>query len=237
MEKLLTKYKYLKKLIKNINQKVQYLYIKLFIRDKFKSQVALWYAENNRNETKRLDYPKLNQQSTVFDLGGYLGDFAYDINQKYSCKVYLFEPHPKFFEKCYIRFKNNKNIHVFNYGIGYKDGMFYLSDRLDDSSFENPNHIDNKSIRCEIRDFLRVIEDLDIQKIDLMKINIEGDEYKLLNHISKNEKITLTDQYQIQFHNFVEDAENKREKIISELKKTHRRTWCYEFVWENWELV
>ena len=115
--------------------------------------------------------------------------------------------------------------------------MFFLSDRLDGSSFENPNHVNKKSIKCEIRDFLTVIEDLDIQKIDLMKINIEGDEYKLLNHISKNEKITFTDQYQIQFHNFVEGAENKREKIISELKKTHIRTWCYEFVWENWELV
>ena len=115
--------------------------------------------------------------------------------------------------------------------------MFFLSDRLDGSSFENPNHINKKSIKCEIRDFLTVIEDLDLQKIDLMKINIEGDEYKLMNHILKNEKITLTDQYQIQFHNFVEGAENKRTEIISELKKTHRRTWCYEFVWENWELV
>jgi len=237
MEKFLSKYKYLNTLIKNINQKVQYLYIRLFIRDKFKSQVALWYADNNSRKTKRLDYPKLNQKSIVFDLGGYLGDFAFDINQKYNCKVYLFEPHPKFFEKCYLRFKNNKNIRVFNYGIGDKDGLFFLSDSLDDSSFENPNHVNKKSIKCEIRDFLTVIEDLDIQKIDLMKINIEGDEYKLLNHISKNEKITFTDQYQIQFHNFVEGAENKREKIISELKKTHIRTWCYEFVWENWELV
>ena len=233
---MLIKYKYLNKLIKNINQKLQYLYIRLFIRDKFKSQVALWYAENSE-KSKRLEYPKLNQESIVFDLGGYLGDFAFDINQKYSCKVYLFEPHPEFFEKCCLRFKNNEDIHVFNYGIGDKDGMLFLSDRLDGSSFENPNHVNKKSIKCEIRDFLTVIEDLDIQKIDLMKINIEGDEYKLLNHISKNEKITLTDQYQIQFHNFVEDAENKREKIISELEKTHRRTWCYEFVWENWELV
>ena len=59
MGKMLSKYNYLKKLIKNINQKVQYLYIRLFIRDKFKSQVALWYADNG-NKTKRLDYPKLN---------------------------------------------------------------------------------------------------------------------------------------------------------------------------------
>ena len=113
MGKMLSTYKYLKKLIRNIYQKVQCSYIRLFIRDKFKSQVALFYADNS-NKTKRLDYPKLNQESIVFDLGGYLGDFAFDINQKYSCKVYLFEPHPKFFEKCYIRFKNNKNIHLFS---------------------------------------------------------------------------------------------------------------------------
>lgn len=83
------------------------------------------------------------------------------------------------------------------------------------------------------KEFFKTLSDLDIAKVNLMKINIEGGEYPLLMHIADNDKLGLVDEYQIQFHNFIEDAEHKRESIIKSLSKTHKRTWCYTFVWEN----
>jgi hypothetical protein len=44
----------------------------------------------------------------------------------------------------------------------------------------------------------------------------------------------LVNQYQIQFHDFIDDAASMRDKIIDALSKTHKRSWCYTFVWENW---
>lgn len=41
---------------------------------------------------------------------------------------------------------------------------------------------------------------------------------------------------QIQFHNFVDNAEEKREVIRKQLSLTHELTYDYYFIWENWEL-
>ena len=42
---------------------------------------------------------------------------------------------------------------------------------------------------------------------------------------------------QVQFHDFViENAEERVNNIRKALSLTHVQTWCYEFVWENWEL-
>ena len=114
------------------------------------------------------------------------------------------------------------------------DGEFELRDSIDGSSFHNNNIKNKDTITCKVKGFLNVINDLNLEHIDLMKINIEGSEYPLLDHIYENNKLDIVDIYQIQFHNFIDDANRKRNSIVSALSKTHVRTWCYEFVWENW---
>ena len=64
---------------------------------------------------------------------------------------------------------------------------------------------------------------------------IEGSEYPLLIHLAKLNSLDLVEEYQIQFHNFIPDAIPKRDNIIEYLSQTHKRTWCYYFVWENWK--
>ena len=222
-------------LIKKIYSRLFHLYKLHIVKDEFTMEVTRWF-EDKGDETLRLNYPELTQDSVVFDLGGYVGDFAFEINQKYGSKVYLFEPHPKFFEICDKRFSNNTNIIPLNYGLSDIDGIFHLSDSVDGSSFLNPNHKGKKLLNCKLRDFFKVLEDLKISKIDLMKINIEGGEYPLLQYISDKNKLEIVDQYQIQFHNFIDEAESKRNSIIKSLGDSHHQTWCYKFVWENWQL-
>lgn len=201
------------------------------LKDNFTINMKQWFIDKG-DATLRLDYPSLNKNSVVFDIGGYQGDFANSIHTKYGCKVYLFEPHPKFYKKSALRFKDNQKIITFNYGLSNKNGIFELTDDDDGSSFMNEKK--NTTIICEIRDIIDVFNELNIQNIDLMKINIEGGEYPLLQHIAENGNLDIIDNYQIQFHNFIENAPRKREEIISALKKTHHNNWCYEFVWENW---
>ena len=52
--------------------------------------VALWFRDCG-DQTKRLDYD-LDENSVVFDLGGYEGQWASDIFSRYCCTVYVFEP-------------------------------------------------------------------------------------------------------------------------------------------------
>lgn len=220
-------------LIKRFFGRARRLYRVHVAKDEVAIEVSRWFADKG-DKTLRLDYPFLNQDSVVFDLGGYMGDFAQDIHQKYGCKVYLFEPHPEFYRKCVQRFEGNDKIFPLNFGVSDENGKFTLSDSLDGSSFLNPNHAEGELLECELREFFAVLSDLGVEHIHLMKLNIEGGEFPLLQHIADRDALDTVEAYQIQFHSFIEGADARRDRILSALAKTHKQTWCYKFVWENW---
>jgi hypothetical protein len=80
------------------------------------------------------------------------------------------------------------------------------------------------------------MEENNLQSIDLLNINIEGAEYDLLNYLTKTPIIYNIKNIQIQFHDFIENAEVKRNIIHAKLNNTHKMTYNYDFVWENWKL-
>lgn len=41
---------------------------------------------------------------------------------------------------------------------------------------------------------------------------------------------------QIQYHDFVPGAVGLRDAISKKLRKTHFLTYCFDFIWENWQL-
>ena len=49
------------------------------LRDEFTIEVVRWFKDKG-DEKRRLNYKILNEHSIVFDVEGYLGDFAHDIN-------------------------------------------------------------------------------------------------------------------------------------------------------------
>lgn len=179
--------------------------------------------------TLRLDYP-LNDRSIVFDVGGYKGDFAAAIHEKYGSTVYVFEPHPIFYAELCERFSGNESIIPCKYGLSGSDGSFTLSDDADASSFlqSNSGHI------CDVKSFQSAIDELSVEKVDLMKVNIEGEEYDLLSSMIKNQQHKIVEHLQVQFHDFFPDSAARRQFLTSALGKTHIRKWCYEFIWESW---
>ena len=217
-------------------RKIKRFYRLHILRDEHSIALSQW-SRDKGDEKLRYNYPLLNEKSIVFDLGGYVGDFAYNINKKYDCKVYLFEPHQSFYKQCEYRFAQNKKVIPFKFALSDKEGTFTLSDSLDGSSFSNFINIAKQGLQCEVKEFFSVLSDLDIKNIDLIKINIEGDEYPLLKHIANRNELGIIDEYQIQFHNFIKGAETKRNLLTNEFRKTHKRTWCYKFVWENWKKI
>lgn len=76
-----------------------------------------------------------------------------------------------------------------------------------------------------------------MSNVDLMKINIEGGEYNLLEKMISSGLISKVDNLQIQFHDIKAlDSENRMKKIWLALEKTHMVTWKFRpFVWENWK--
>jgi len=195
-------------------------------------RVEKW-CKDKGDETLRLDY-NLNENSIVFDIGGYIGEFARDIYCKYSSNIYVFEPVPEFCFQIKTRFINTPKVRIFNFGLG-KRNLSTLINLEDNSS--SLHTVGSKTITIEIKSFNEFIEIYNIENIDLAKINIEGAEYDLLDSIIEAKNITKIKNIQVQFHDFIfTDGSQRMREIQSRLSQTHILTYKYEFVWENWRL-
>lgn len=192
--------------------------------------VACWFSDRG-DQTKRLDYD-LNTNSIVFDVGGYQGQWTSDIFSRYCCTIYVFEPVKEFYEFIKSRFERNNSIIIHHFGLADKtEKASIFLDRDGSSLFRYRGQSELIQV-VRAADF---IQQSNIQCIDLMKINIEGGEYNLLEHLIACGFIRYIKNIQIQFHDFVEDAEMRMQTIHDNLERTHHLTYQYLFVWENWE--
>lgn len=220
--------KYLQKMLEITRSVIIAVGMQLYTSPEEK-RVAPWFAVNG-DKTLRLDY-QLCENSVVIDLGGYEGQWSSDIYARYNCLIHVFEPVPVFAHNITKRFELNPKIHVHNFGLGRENGEMSLAVAADGSSaFVSGKETITMQI-VAAADFFR---DNGLQCIDLMKINIEGGEYELLEHLIETGLIVNICNLQIQFHDFVQDAEIRMVAIQKQLEKTHSLTFQYPFVWENW---
>jgi hypothetical protein len=94
----------------------------------------------------------------------------------------------------------------------------------------------NRSESIEIRKFQRFVEDNHISWIDLLKVNIEGSEYDLLESIIGGGLQVRIANIQVQFHRDIPDSYRRMSRIKQALLETHELTYQYEYVWENYRL-
>jgi FkbM family methyltransferase len=193
--------------------------------------IEQWFKDNG-DYTLRLNYD-LNKNSVVFDIGGYEGWFTEQINNKYGSKIYCFEPLPKFATLIQTKFSGFNNILVFPLAISDKNEKETIYFKNDGTSTQV---ITNEAFVIDSITLDKVMTDNNITNISLIKINIEGDEYRLLEHMIKNNLIEKCDNIQVQFHDFIEHYDLRYGYIKYELEKTHHLTYQYPFVWENWEI-
>ena len=177
---------------------------------------------------KRYD---LNSNSIFFDVGGFDGEFTDKILLEFDCNSYIFEPHPFYYQKLIDKYKSKKNVRIFNYGLGGSTESLYLTDSGAGSEVTK----EKTDIKISIKDITEVIKDFDIEKIDLLKLNIEGSEYDLLEKLIKSGLISTIDKLQIQFHENINDADLRRDRIRRDLNTTHKEVWSYYMVWERWD--
>lgn len=164
-------------------------------------------------------------------MGGYKGQWASDIYARFNCRVLVFEPVQSFADKIKRRFERNSNIEVFSLALGEssREEEIALSD---DGTSLFAKSLSTESIFFE--DVTVFFKKHNIDSVDLMKINIEGGEYELMPSLLRSGLINKIKNIQIQFHNVSHDSECKMNMICNELSKTHRPTYQYKFVWENW---
>lgn len=210
----------------------KYLYKSRVTKKGFDRSVYLFRKSNG--EGKRFEY-NLGPDSLVFDVGGYRGDFASEIYDRYKCQVWIFEPVLSFHNFMESRFKENKKISLFNLALDRETRTTSISMGMDRSSYERDLG-ENKYEEIQLKNIVEFIKENSVLHIDLIKINIEGAEYDLLDKLLESELHKVITNIQIQFHDFVPLAKTRRDAIREKLAETHILSWDYPFVWESWEI-
>lgn len=184
------------------------------------------------DEAIRLDYP-LDSNSIVMDAGAYEGAFAQKIFDKFGCKVILLEPVTVFCANCIEKFKGNRQIEVYNVGIGAEVGEATIFVNKDASSrFVTAG----QSETAMFRPLSNMMAGLQIDGIDLLKLNIEGAEYAVLENIITSKLINQIRFIQVQFHQESEYSPERLENLRTALSKTHDCSWRWSpMTWESWE--
>ena len=196
-----------------------------------KKRITSWFR-NNGDKTLRLDYA-LNENSIVFDIGGYEGEWAESIFSRYRCTIHVFEPVEEFANGIRRRFFKNPGIVVHQFCLSDSNWTIKLALDKDSTSAFKPAKtvVDAQSVEAA-----KFFADNNIKFIDLMKINIEGGEYDLLDYLLEIGWVSNIRDIQVQFHDFIPDAKIRMAEIQKRLSITHELTYQYIFVWENWKL-
>jgi len=76
-----------------------------------------------------------------------------------------------------------------------------------------------------------------IDEIDVLKINIEGGEYDLIDRLDQAGWLPRIRIVLVQFHEWHPKAYRRRRTNRRALQRHHREVWGYPWVWEQWQRV
>ena len=200
--------------------------------------------------------------SVVIDVGSHKGEYIDNILKNFEIKkIYSFEPNPKIFKLLYKKLRNNRSIETFNYGLGDKKKKELLNDNLESSStsinqlnkdskyykkkyfFLNP--FNNKKVSIPVKINVITLEDFVIEQkiktVDLLKIDTEGYEFKVLKGLGKYianirfihfehhfDDMIIKNYNLTEIHNYLKKNNFKK---VFKVKMKFRKS--FEYIYEN----
>lgn len=137
---------------------------------------------------KIYDHEICKNNKIILDCGAHIGTsavFFQLLNPK--SKIYCFEPDKSSFELLKDNLKLNEiNSRVYNYAISNKKGAIKFQSNLNCSV---GSRVGEQGQDVQSRDLDSLMKEIKINKIDLLKLDIEGEELKVLKKLSHPEKI------------------------------------------------
>lgn len=197
-------------------------------------------AASMRNPDIMYEAP-LAPGAIALDVGAFHGDWAARVHEKYQPRIYAFEPDPPSIAFLRRRFAREPDIQCMPYGLGSADVRLPLIQRGMGSTLYQPGvaggnagGAGNDTVAVDVRDIVAVLDELGHAEIDIIKLNIEGAEFEVLERLIEAGRLEQIRVYTIQFHEWHPGAHRRRRRIHRALARTHRKVWDYPFVWEQW---
>ena len=177
----------------------------------------------------------LSGGAQVVDVGAYIGRWAICVADSNDCHVFAFELSPLIQPRLEGAVGGRQDITALPYGLGGSDEIVQINRKELGSSVFSKDADHTETDSADIRDVANVWQELGLSKVALMKINIEGGEYELLERMSQRGLLATVDTFLIQFHEWLPKAHRRRRDIRKQLALTHTLVWDYPFVWELWQ--
>lgn|GEM_PF-395186 len=162
----------------------------------------------------------LDEHSTVVDLGAHLGEFSSELNHRFGCRCVAVEPAPDLF----ARIPNRNGVARVNAAINDRGGTVRLhyADNPEGNTVDPVLarvHGSSRSVEVRAITFDELRAEHGIDRIDLLKIDIEGAEIGLLLGIS-DRVLDRIDQITVEFHDFIPgyEAGEAIERILQRLR-------------------
>lgn len=185
----------------------------------------------------------LGQDDLVIDAGGYHGEWTAEMLMRYGCRSEVFEPVPAFAEQCRVRYQHNARVRVHQAALGGSNRTTRFS-LAENSTSEYHGRADATHFEAHVEAISDVLATLDAEQciqsgagaVGVLKLNIEGGEYEVLESLLATGDITRMRCLLIQFHRQPADYEQRYARIVGGLQATHQRVWGFPMVWEKWVL-
>ena len=214
-----------------------YMKTKFIDKDNILSHHIITELNHNLLETFHVhkdDALNLKNDNIILDLGSSIGVFtAYALEQNPLLKSICVEINPKFYKVCSDTFEHNPNIIPINAAI-YKesnltrtiyssnDDLYDLGTTIVENLYGDISMCSKQITTISVDD---IINKYDLDRISLMKVDIEGYEYELFENMSE-ETLSKIDKIFLEFHQ-VQDR-NKRFELIFKLMKNGFRMKIYD---------
>lgn len=183
------------------------------------------------HESDRYNYP-LTPDSVVLDCGGYEGTFADHISARYHCTVHVLEPVRRFFDKVVTRVGWRERVFVHPWGIGERccEAKFSIKGDMTGEYADNP-----ETETVILKDVPAIFEALGLDRVQLLKLNIEGGEFTAVEQLLATGLLDRIDNLQVQWHPVVNNYQARYDALQAALAKTHHLTFDAQWIWQNWK--
>jgi FkbM family methyltransferase len=185
----------------------------------------------------------LPEGAVVLDVGAYEGNWSKRVLERAAAKgpsdlrIHAFEPAPGAIDVYRAAVGGDPHVELHAYGLSGRDRVERMAlAGLGSSIYVDPSAPKSLgSAEVEFRDVDAVLTSLAVDQVDLVKINIEGGEYELLDRLHETGWLARTRCVIVQFHEFAPDAYRGRRRNRRQLSETHRCTWRFGWVYERWD--
>lgn len=181
-----------------------------------------WFQVDGDN-TLALDWPGVDDDSIIWDIGAYEGRWVLQMAEKYNPLIYAFEPQDWACKKIEEKLEGY-NAKIFQFGLWTHGGEVTLTDYgRDAGTFMQPEARDKRA--ALVVDTYSFFIHERIEQIDVCLMNIEGGEFVLLPYMIGMGMMPQIKYFWIQWHLFVQTASEKWLRLRKMLDVTHEMMW------------